>query len=166
MSEQGPLSKYKPEYDEQIIELVKRPMNLYLVAAEWGVCRDTLNEWTKVHPSFSDAYARAKTIRAGLLLERVEIGMSDREFNAPAAKLVLSQEEQMSLRRRIKIDGISKGTLSDKANRVLEEVEEARISPDEALSLMHSISQATKIEEITNVREELNTIKEKMAEKK
>lgn len=160
------LSKYKVEYDEEIVKLAKEGLNFYLIAAKWNLCRDTLYEWCDRYPSFFRAYARAKTIRAGLLLEKTECGMGNRDFNANAAKLVLDQEEDLSTKRRAKIANLEKGTLTDKANRVLEEVGKGDLAIDDGLTLTQTIATATKIEEITNVREELRSIKELLPKKK
>ena len=36
-------------------------------AEEIGVCVDTLNEWTRVHPEFSDAYKKAKKLQEQII---------------------------------------------------------------------------------------------------
>jgi len=55
------------KYEERFCDLVEEKMGagLSLTAFAWyiGVTRDTLNEWTRVHPLFSDAVMRAKAKR-------------------------------------------------------------------------------------------------------
>ena len=40
-----------------------------------GVCRDTLHQWGKVHPAFSDAVMRAKTMAEHLLVTNGLLGL-------------------------------------------------------------------------------------------
>lgn len=55
----GRPSLYKPEYCESVIEWGAMGKSLTWMAAEIGVSRDTIHEWIKVHPAFSDATKRA-----------------------------------------------------------------------------------------------------------
>jgi hypothetical protein len=165
MSEQGAPSKYKPEYDEQIIELAKSK-TMYSIAAKWNVCFDSLQEWQRVHPTFSSAYKRARTIQTARLLEDMYENAGNREYNHQIAALLLTHVARLSNSRMVQVDGMSKGTLNDKANRILESVERGNLTADEVSKLTSAVAQATKIEEITNVREELNAIKEKMKDKR
>lgn len=49
----GRPSKYKPEYDQQLIDHMATGLSYESFAGLVGVCDDTLREWEKVHPSFS-----------------------------------------------------------------------------------------------------------------
>jgi len=60
--EQGRPSLYKPEYDSKIIEVMKEGASLVEFCAEIGVTRETAYEWARVHPSFSDAFTRARLL--------------------------------------------------------------------------------------------------------
>jgi hypothetical protein len=53
-------SEYKQEYCEQVIEYGKQGKSVAWMAAELGVHKDTLYEWEKVHPEFSDSFTRAR----------------------------------------------------------------------------------------------------------
>lgn len=56
----GRPTDYRPEYCEAVIEFGARGKSLAWMAAELDVVRDTIHEWMKVHPEFSDAMARAR----------------------------------------------------------------------------------------------------------
>lgn len=161
----GRNTDYKPEYDEQIIELAKSK-TMYSIAVEWGVCFDTLQEWQRVHSSFSSAYKRGRTIQTARLLDDMYANAGNREYNHKVVSLLLTHVARLSDHRMVQVDGMSKGTLNDKANRILESVERGNLTADEVSKLTSAVAQATKIEEITNVREKLNAIKEKMKNKK
>lgn len=53
MSVNGRPSKYKPEYDQMLIDHMASGLSFESFAGIVGVCDDTLREWEKVHPSFS-----------------------------------------------------------------------------------------------------------------
>lgn len=156
MAELGRPTKYKPEYDEQIIEEAWKGTNFYLIAAKWGVCRDSLYEWCDVHESFSDSYARAGDILLGKLLEKTENGMTDRNFNSNAANIVIVQGSK----RRRKIKGLSKGTLSDKTKVILENIESGNIEEDAGLTLTQTIALMAKIDEVTDLRQQVEKLED------
>ena len=49
----GRPSKYKPEYDQMLIDHMASGLSYESFAGAVSVCDDTLREWEKVHPSFS-----------------------------------------------------------------------------------------------------------------
>lgn len=51
----GRPSKYKPEYCEKLVEHMSAGYAFESFSATIGVHRDTLYEWEKVHPEFSEA---------------------------------------------------------------------------------------------------------------
>ena len=61
----GQPTKYKPEYCSEIIKLAEEcePYDFACSAAVlFEICGDTLHEWRRRHPDFSDAYKRALKI--------------------------------------------------------------------------------------------------------
>ena len=72
----GRPTKYKEAYCNEVIETMATGLSLTAFAGEIGVSRDTVNEWTRVHPEFSDAVkvGQAKRVK---YLERT---MLDGEF--------------------------------------------------------------------------------------
>ncbi len=58
----GRPTDYRPEYDQRIIEVMQEGASLVEFCAEIGVSRETPYEWARVHPSFSDAFTRARLL--------------------------------------------------------------------------------------------------------
>ena len=85
----GRPTKYRPEYCREILEhfdvdfhnksqTKAVPLNfLSAFARKIGVCRDTLDEWCKVHPEFSDAYKKAKALQKEHLITCGLLGFLD-----------------------------------------------------------------------------------------
>lgn len=55
----GQPTKYDPDYCERLILFMKRGFSFEAFAGEIGVCTDTIYEWAKVHPEFSEAKKKA-----------------------------------------------------------------------------------------------------------
>jgi hypothetical protein len=51
----GRPTKFKPAYCSEVIAAGQEGLSLTAFAGSIGVCRDTVNEWTREHPEFSDA---------------------------------------------------------------------------------------------------------------
>lgn len=52
----GRPTKYREEYCEKLIEHMARGRSIESFAGVVSVCKDTIYEWIKVHPKFSDAF--------------------------------------------------------------------------------------------------------------
>lgn len=59
----GRPSEYRPEYCELVIEKMAEGLSLTAFAGFIRVSRDTVYEWIKRHPAFSDAVSRANPTR-------------------------------------------------------------------------------------------------------
>lgn len=79
----GRPSLYKPEYCDVVINLGKDGASMAAMAAEIGVDRGTLRDWTKTHEEFSIAIARARDLAQVWWEEEGKKGMwAGKAFNA------------------------------------------------------------------------------------
>ena len=69
----GAPTKYRPEYCDQLVEFMAKGYTATAFAGHIGVHRDTLNEWSRVHPAFSDAQKRGKAVCEKFL---IDLGLS------------------------------------------------------------------------------------------
>jgi len=58
----GQPTLYVPEHCETVEALGAQGKSITVMAATIGVSRDTIYEWAKVHPEFSDALTRARLL--------------------------------------------------------------------------------------------------------
>ncbi len=73
---------YRPVFCERIVELGKLGYSQARMAADIGVCKQTITDWSKRHPEFSDALRRARTFSQSWWEAQAQGGLGNREFNA------------------------------------------------------------------------------------
>lgn len=78
----GRPSKYKPEYCEKVISLMEEGASMIEVAYELRVHIDTLYEWQKVHPDFSDAIKKAQHFSEGWWTREGRLNLKTKDFNS------------------------------------------------------------------------------------
>jgi hypothetical protein len=57
----GRPTKYRPAFCEQAIELGRLGKSVTQIAYSLGITKETVYQWVKIYPEFSDAIAHAKT---------------------------------------------------------------------------------------------------------
>lgn len=75
-------SEYQPEYCDLVVEFGKQGKSLAWMAAEFGVSRECMYEWMRVHPQFSDAMARGRAASQQWWEDAGQNGMMGPGFNA------------------------------------------------------------------------------------
>lgn len=78
----GRPSLYNHTFCDRIQELARDGMGPTEMAVELGVHRDSLYEWAKVHPEFSDAFTRARQICQAWWEKQGRLGLTLQGFNA------------------------------------------------------------------------------------
>lgn len=80
----GRPTKYKPEYCEDLIRHLEGANSFESFAAKVDTCVDTLYEWEKVHPDFSEAKRRG-VAKSLLVYENfLKNAMTNRNLNLTA----------------------------------------------------------------------------------
>lgn len=68
--------KYDPEFHpKDFIRLSRQGKHMYQIAAEWDVCRDTIHDWKKNHPEFSDAFKKGQQYCEAWYMQLGQAGM-------------------------------------------------------------------------------------------
>ena len=78
----GRPTDYKPEYCDQVIEWGRMGKSLTWMASRLDISRDTIYDWVKTKPEFSDAISRAKAHAQAHWEDLGEVGLSTQGFNA------------------------------------------------------------------------------------
>ena len=78
----GRPTKYRPEMCERVIELMKDGCSLVEVAADLGVDRDSLYEWRRVYPDFSDTIKRGVALSNSWWERNGRVNLENKDFSA------------------------------------------------------------------------------------
>lgn len=78
----GRPSEYRPEYCDKVIELGRLGKSVVQMACAIDVARDTLYQWCKDHPEFSDAFTRARQLSQDWWENQAQCGLTADRFNA------------------------------------------------------------------------------------
>jgi hypothetical protein len=103
MSRRKGQDKYKPEYDAQLINFFETKRKEHMPA--WfddfadviGVVDDTLQHWTKSHPSFLCAYTRCKKLQEQIMADNAMTGKFEGGFTKFAMKNVVGWRDEKDL---------------------------------------------------------------------
>ena len=79
----GRPSLYKPEFCETVIDLGKQGYSKARMAAHFDVAKQTIDQWAKDYPEFSDALSQARTHAQAHWEERGYGGLENKNFNTP-----------------------------------------------------------------------------------
>lgn len=74
---------YTTDVCARIVELGKLGYSQARMAADIGVSKQTITDWAKSHPEFSDALTLARTLSQAYWEERGHNGLENRNFNTP-----------------------------------------------------------------------------------
>lgn len=106
----GRPSQYTPEAIEQINKYLEEaiPENMEIptvegIALKLGINRDTLYEWAKVHPEFSDTLDKLKMLQKKYLINTGIFG--GKEINATIIQLLLKVNHDMVEINRTELTG-------------------------------------------------------------
>lgn len=122
----GRPTKYDPKYCDMLVEHMSEGLSFESFAGVVGVCFDTVHEWAKVHPEFSDAKRRGRA--AGLnyderLLNRGAQGKV-RGYNINAHKWKMANMHKWRDRQEVSYKSTAEMTdeeLIREAQRILSE---------------------------------------------
>lgn len=141
---QGRPTKYKKEYDTEIIEFVRKfdqPLCTVCAMAEnFDVGINALYDWAIEHPSFKEAFTRAKDMAHDkFTMWGVNNLLTDKSENF-AQQVFLTihggSAYHANARRKKYKNLISDGSTSDKVQRITEEVCNGEIDTEEAERLV------------------------------
>lgn len=74
---------YKAEFCQTVIELGKKGYSQARMAAHFGVAKQTIVDWSRTQPEFTDALARARAYSQNWWEHQAQLGLKDKNFNAP-----------------------------------------------------------------------------------
>lgn len=122
--ERGRPTKYEPEFPEMLVDHMAQGYSFESFGAIADCCADSLYEWKKVHPNFSDAHKKGKLLRLRFYEELGLDGVKgEREkFNAAAWIFTMkAQFNQFGWKEKKEIDANVNGNLNMQLVDILDE---------------------------------------------
>lgn len=111
----GRPTKYSPEMCDIIIAAGKEGCAVAEMAIRCDVCIDTIYEWAKVHPEFSEALTRAQNEAEAWWASHLRSGLTKTpaEFQGPAnlKYMAVRFNERWSDKSRVELSGPSGGPI-------------------------------------------------------
>lgn len=83
----GRPTKYNPEHNELLIEMMSQGKSVVQFCAAIGIARKTFYEWVKLNEEFSNTFIRAKTLCEAHWETELQSMMYDSKVNAPLVKM-------------------------------------------------------------------------------
>ena len=100
----GRPTKYKEEYCGKAKEFLGRGKSVTQLAAELKVNLDTVYEWAKVHPLFSEALTEGKQLAQAYWEGELVNMMYSKEVNSPLVKLYFANRFGWSDKAETKVE--------------------------------------------------------------
>ena len=105
----GRPSGYRDEFCEIIEDMGREGKSVAQMAARLDVSKETVYQWVKAHPEFSDAFTRARTFSQAWWEAKGQDAIGDRNFNANLYKLSLAARFRDDYTERKEITGADGG---------------------------------------------------------
>ena len=106
----GRPTKYKEEYCEDIVMFFKTyegfPTFENFAVSHCNCTRETLHEWKRVHPDFSDAYKKAEEVQRYRLMDGAMSGAYNNTFSIFFAKNNMGMKDKVE-NEHTGLDGIN-----------------------------------------------------------
>jgi len=140
----GNLHKYKPEYCQELLEIMSVGGGYAEACAKWGITRGTFDNWLVIEPSLKEAYERGKMLRTAWWENHLKKGESSAKVTAGIFTLknldpdhYLEPErlkQQLQIQSETKLTGREVDFVSNLAQfndlQLLEQALEARANKD------------------------------------
>ena len=107
----GRPTKYDPAMCNVVVQCGAEGMGRYEMAAEIGATLETVLQWEKEHPEFSDATTRARQLSQGWWEAQGRQGIWSRDFNAPAYSLQVRNRFPADWRDKHELTGSDGGPM-------------------------------------------------------
>lgn len=161
------LGKYKPEYCDKIIKLVKdNGFTMHQLARELNISVDTLYTWARKYPKFGDAKDRAADYRIAWLDEIAAQNFQNRFFNSRTFEMVFAHAMRQAAYRSLKKIVAQYTDPQKQCYHILDYILDGAIDSERGESMINVILAAIKAEEATKIRDEIEMIKQIQSSKK
>ena len=159
----GRPTDYKPEYCELIVEYGREGLHTYQIAGKFEVVKSTLYNWAELHPEFMVAFTRARELSKAYMIKHAMDNLGNKNYQSKLWEVLMKFCHDVKENRTLKLPELKKAkSFSAKAAVIIDAMSEGRLTPDEAKTLVDTIAVGAKIEEVTELKERLEVLAEKI----
>jgi len=130
----GRPTKYNKKLCEKALKLFEKGFSIVQVAAEFNVSKDTIFEWAKVHPEFSDSLAKGKAKAEAFwetILQGGASGANEQPVNQGLLSLIMKCRyhwtETKDINLNAAVDDVTSLTPEDRKRRIAELMQKANV---------------------------------------
>lgn len=160
----GRPTDYREDFHpEELIRLMRdHGYAVVQVARDWDICVDTMYEWCKAHPIFSEAFTRAKGHRTAWWLDKAQQGIftgDGEHFDSRLFGLMMKYNGVNMDERNIKLPQLLDcKNFGEQATCIMGALGAGKITINEANGIVDIIGKIAKIDEVTELRRMLEEI--------
>lgn len=100
---------FSPELCGKVLAMGIEGKSKAQMAAELGVCRQTLENWAAQHPAFLDALTRARDLAQAWWENQAQANIGNRDFNAALWAKSMAARFPDDYANRVKLDAMATG---------------------------------------------------------
>lgn len=157
------VSKYNPKVHPALVKkLFAEGKDIAAFCAKVGVSRDTWYTWINVHPEFKEAVEIARELARDWWETAGQEALFNSDFNQNVWCRIMLNRFEMALHRKVRIPGLAAAkTHKERFDLVIREVDQGKISPEEANKLGAFVSIGAKVDEAEEFEQRLKAIEDK-----
>lgn len=155
-----------PIYDENyhvtlLLELFKTGRDIAAFCSMCNISRTTFYNWRKTHEAFERAYdvaiEHARSWHENLAL----LGLQDTSFNNTLWSMIVRNRFGYTEHRRLNIPGLKEEqNYTEQCRHVFKHLADGNLTASEANQVANLIATAAKVDEVTQMRQELEELKQ------
>lgn len=134
------------------------------VCAEWNISRDTFFRWIRENESMSDAYHLYKPKRGSYLIRHAKSGLHTKNFQADCWTRLMRLAGNNTDERAIYLPELKNAkNYTQQCDAIRNALSDGLLTPREAKAMTEKIALDAKVEEVTEMRKELDAIKAQLS---
>lgn len=150
---------YKPEYCDRLLFLAEQGKHIYEWAHALGVTTKTLYNWERDHPQFLHAFTRAKEAGIAWLEKEGRENLSNRDFKDRLFEFMYRSKTEGLQATTVHLPKLGEAkSFSERCTVIIEAVAVGEITVMQAQSLINVVSSAAKVDEITQLKAEVEAM--------
>jgi hypothetical protein len=161
----GRKTLYRPELCQELIEKRKKGEIIAGIVSDWKISTQTIYEWGRVHPEFSEALTQAQAAYDRWLYNKIIDNFQNHKCNHNLIKLVAAWQCNASDKvadNPVRLPGYAAAKSFEEKYRILDEaLQDRRINTTQHETLMRALLAKSQIDSSVDFEQRLKVLEEK-----